>query len=101
MTELWPILILGFVAFVPSFGAHVVAVNLPVYAAQVGVGLAMIGVLIAAYDAAEVVAKPVFGATTAHPVMFLFSQKRYSLARLPSNSGSMIIDRACLYGWSI
>ncbi|OGO29520.1 MAG: hypothetical protein A2Z16_12430 [Chloroflexi bacterium RBG_16_54_18] len=62
MTELWPILILGFVAFVTSFGAHVVAVNLPVYAAQVGVGLAMIGVLIAAYYAAEVVAKPVFGA---------------------------------------
>lgn len=62
MTELWPIVILGFVAFVTSFGAHVVAVNLPVYAAQVGVGVAMIGLLIAAYDAAEVVAKPVFGA---------------------------------------
>jgi DHA1 family tetracycline resistance protein-like MFS transporter len=62
MSELWPILILGFVAFVTSFGAHVVAVNLPAYAAQVGVGVAMIGLLIAAYDAAEVVAKPVFGA---------------------------------------
>lgn len=62
MPELWPILILGFVAFVTSFGAHVVAVNLPVYAAQVGVGVAMIGLLIAAYDAAEVVAKPLFGA---------------------------------------
>lgn len=54
--------ILGFVAFVTSFGAHVVAVNLPEYAAQVGVGVAMIGLLIAAYDAAEVVAKPLFGA---------------------------------------
>lgn len=62
MAELWPIFILGFVAFVTSFGAHVVAVNLPAYAAQVGVGMAMIGLLIAAYDAAEVVAKPVFGA---------------------------------------
>lgn len=62
MPELWPILILGFVAFVTSFGAHVVAVNLPAYAAQVGVGVAMIGLLIAAYDAAEVVAKPLFGA---------------------------------------
>jgi len=62
MTQLWPILILGFVAFVTSFGAHIVAVNLPVYAAQVGAGVAMIGLLIAAYDAAEVVAKPVFGA---------------------------------------
>ncbi len=62
MPKLWPIIILGFVAFVTSFGAHVVAVNLPAYAAQVGVGVAMIGLLIAAYDAAEVVAKPVFGA---------------------------------------
>ena len=62
MPELWPIIILGFVAFVTSFGAHVVAVNLPAYAAQVGIGVAMIGLLIAAYDAAEVVAKPVFGA---------------------------------------
>jgi len=62
MSKLWPIVILGFVAFVTSFGAHVVAVNLPAYAAQVGVGVAMIGLLIAAYDAAEVVAKPMFGA---------------------------------------
>lgn len=62
MKGIWPIVVLGIVAFVTSFGAHVVAVNLPVYAAQVGVGMAMIGLLIAAYDAAEVVAKPVFGA---------------------------------------
>lgn len=55
-------LILGFVGFVTSFGAHVVAVNLPFYAESVGVGVAVIGVLIAAYDLAEVVAKPVFGA---------------------------------------
>jgi hypothetical protein len=34
----WAVLILGFVGFVTSFGAHVVAVNLPVYAEQVGVG---------------------------------------------------------------
>ncbi len=60
--KLWPIFILGFVAFVTSFGAHIVAVNLPEYAAQVGVGVAMIGLLISAYDAAEVVAKPLFGA---------------------------------------
>lgn len=57
----WTLLVLGFVAFVTSFGAHVVAVNLPVYAKQVGVGLAMIGVLIAVYDFAEIIAKPVFG----------------------------------------
>jgi MFS family permease len=53
---------LGFVGFVTSFGAHIVAVNLPVYARQVGVGVAVIGFLIAAYDLAEVVAKPIFGA---------------------------------------
>lgn len=55
-------LILGFVGFVTSFGAHIVAVNLPVYAEQVGIGVALIGVLIAAYDFAEIVAKPIFGA---------------------------------------
>lgn len=54
--------VLGFVGFVTSFGAHIVAVNLPVYADQVGIGVALIGVLIAAYDLAEIVAKPLFGA---------------------------------------
>src|SRR5579859_5446630 len=54
--------ILGFVGFVTSFGAHIVAVNLPTYAAAVGVGLAMFGVLIAIYDFAEILTKPVFGA---------------------------------------
>ncbi len=55
------VFLLGLVAFVTSFGAHVVAVNLPVYAKQVGAGLAAIGVLIAVYDFAELFAKPVFG----------------------------------------
>ncbi len=53
---------LGFVGFITSFGAHIVAVNLPVYAERVGIGTAMIGLLIAAYDLAEIVAKPGFGA---------------------------------------
>src|SRR5258706_5234780 len=61
MKKFWPILMLGFVGFVTSFGAHIVAVNLPVYAEQVGVGVAMIGLLISAYDLAEIVAKPLFG----------------------------------------
>lgn len=61
-TPYWMVLILGFVGFVTSFGAHIVAVNLPVYAAQVGVGVAVIGLLIAAYDLAEIVGKPMFGA---------------------------------------
>ena len=54
-------IILGFVGFVTSFGAHIVAVNLPVYAEHVGIGLAMIGLLIATYDFAEIIAKPIFG----------------------------------------
>ncbi len=54
--------ILGFIGFVTSFGAHIVAVNLPVYAKQIGVGMAFIGLLIAAYDLAEIVAKPISGA---------------------------------------
>jgi MFS transporter, ACDE family, multidrug resistance protein len=55
------LVVLGFVAFVTSFGAHVVAVNLPVYAKQVGAGAFVIGLLIAVYDFAELGAKPVFG----------------------------------------
>ena len=55
------LVILGFIAFVTSFGAHVVAVNLPVYAKQVGAGAFVIGLLIAVYDFAELGAKPVFG----------------------------------------
>jgi MFS family permease len=53
--------VLGFVGFVTSFGSHIVAVNLPSYADEVGVGVAMIGLLIAAYDFSEILAKPVFG----------------------------------------
>ena len=60
-TSLIIAIILGFVGFVTSFGAHIVAVNLPVYAEQVGIGLAMIGLLIATYDFAEIIAKPIFG----------------------------------------
>jgi MFS family permease len=58
--------VLGFVGFVTSFGAHVVAVNLPSYAREVGAGLAVIGVLIAIYDFAEIVAKPLFGSLADH-----------------------------------
>jgi MFS family permease len=53
--------VLGFVGFITSFGAHIVAANLPFYAEKVGIGLTMIGVLIAVYDFAEILAKPVFG----------------------------------------
>jgi MFS family permease len=53
--------VLGFLGFATSFGAHIVAVNLPFYAEKAGIGLTMIGLLIAIYDFAEIVAKPVFG----------------------------------------
>lgn len=53
--------ILGILGFATSFGAHIVAVNLPFYAEKVGISLVMIGVLIAIYDFAEIIAKPVFG----------------------------------------
>ncbi len=46
--------VFGFVGFITSFGAHIVAVNLPFYAEKVGIGLTMIGVLIAVYNFAEI-----------------------------------------------
>ncbi|MEJ7597041.1 MAG: MFS transporter [Kofleriaceae bacterium] len=55
------LLILALSGFVTSFGAHVVAVNLPDYAKTVGVGALMIGLLIAVYDLAELIAKPAAG----------------------------------------
>jgi MFS family permease len=55
------LVILSLVGFVTSFGAHIVAVNLPVYARSTGTGLFEIGVILAAYDLAELIAKPVFG----------------------------------------
>ena len=47
--------------FVTSFGAHVVATNLPTYAETVGAGAFTIGLLIAVYDFAELFAKPAAG----------------------------------------
>jgi MFS family permease len=55
------LVVLGLVGFVTSFGAHSVAVNLPTYAQEVGAGTLAIGLLIAVYDFAEVIAKPIFG----------------------------------------
>jgi DHA1 family tetracycline resistance protein-like MFS transporter len=55
------LLILGLCGFVTSFGAHIVATNLPSYAATAGVGAFMIGLVIAVYDFAELFAKPAAG----------------------------------------
>ena len=55
------LLILALCGFVTSFGAHIVATNLPWYAETAGVGALMIGLLIGVYDFAELFAKPLAG----------------------------------------
>lgn len=55
------LVILATCGFVTSFGAHIVATNLPSYAEIVGVGAFTIGLLIAVYDFAEIFAKPLAG----------------------------------------
>jgi MFS family permease len=57
----WYLLILALSGFVTSFGAHIVATNLPIYAEAVGVGAFVIGLLIGVYDFAELFAKPFAG----------------------------------------
>jgi MFS family permease len=57
----WRLLILALSGFGASFGAHIVATNLPAYAETVGAGAFMIGVLVAIYDFAELFAKPAAG----------------------------------------
>lgn len=57
----WYLIILALSGFVTSFGAHIVATNLPPYAEMIGVGAFMIGLLIAIYDFAELFAKPIAG----------------------------------------
>jgi MFS family permease len=78
------------VGFVTSFGAHIVAVNLPVYAEQVGVGVAVIGLLIAIYDLAEIVAKPLLGALADRRGM-----KSTMLAGI-----ALFVVASLAYGWS-
>jgi len=55
------VLVLSLTGFVTSFGAYVVAANLPSYSKETGAGLIVIGLLIALYDLAEIFIKP-FGA---------------------------------------
>jgi len=57
----WYLGILALSGFVTSFGAHIVATNLPAYAQAAGVGAFVIGLLIGVYDFAELFAKPVAG----------------------------------------
>src|SRR6266498_1872780 len=57
----WYLSILALSGFVTSFGARLVATNLPAYAQAAGVGAFVIGLLIGVYDFAELFAKPVAG----------------------------------------
>jgi len=52
---------LSLTGFVTSFGAYIVAANLPAYSRQTGAGLIVIGILIALYDVAEIMVKPLGG----------------------------------------
>lgn len=54
----WPLYAAGFTT---AFGAHAVAANLGVYTGNRGGDLLVLGFLLALYDGAEVVLKPVFG----------------------------------------
>jgi MFS family permease len=57
--QYWPLYAAGFVT---AFGAHSIAANLGTYGREQHATLLAIGLLLAIYDAAEVVLKPVFGA---------------------------------------
>ncbi len=52
------LILLSLTGFVTSFGAYIVASNLPAYGKQTGAGLLVIGFLIALYDIAEIFIKP-------------------------------------------
>ncbi len=56
--QYWPLYAAGFVT---AFGAHSIAANLGTYGQQHQASLLTIGLLLAVYDGAEVVLKPVFG----------------------------------------
>jgi MFS family permease len=66
LSSYWYLTILAVSGFVTSFGAHIVATNLPAYAEVVGVGAFTVGLLIAVYDFAELVAKPMAGFIADH-----------------------------------
>ena len=68
MKSYWYLMILALCGFVTSFGAHIVATNLPPYAKAIGAGAFVIGLLIAVYDFAELFAKPLAGFMPIHGV---------------------------------
>ncbi|MEP6560402.1 MAG: MFS transporter [Nakamurella sp.] len=61
-TARWKLLPLYAAGFVTAFGAHSIAASLGVYAGDPQASLLTLGLLLAVYDGAEVILKPVFGA---------------------------------------
>ncbi|MDO9566054.1 MAG: MFS transporter [Candidatus Desulfaltia sp.] len=59
--KLFLLIFLSLAGFVTSFGAYIVAANLPSYSKETGAGLITIGILIAIYDLAEIILKPMAG----------------------------------------
>lgn len=57
----WRLLLLGGVGFLTAFGAHAVVVNLPAYGRRYGLNYTALGVLLASYNAAEILIKPPAG----------------------------------------
>jgi MFS family permease len=60
------LLFLSLTGFVTSFGSYIVTANLPAYSRETGAGLIAIGILIALYDIAEIVVKPIGGLLSRH-----------------------------------
>lgn len=92
MTRMWPLYAAGFTT---AFGAHAVAANLGGSSTDAVTSLLTLGVLLALYDGAEVLLKPVFGTIAdrigARPVLLL------GLAGFAVASGTYVLaDRP---GW--
>ncbi|MGE5599809.1 MAG: MFS transporter [Bacteroidota bacterium] len=81
----WYLFLLGGVGFLTAFGAHAVVVNLPEYGRRYGLSYAALGLLLAAYNLAEIVVKPPAGrlADRAGPrVVMLWGTVLFSLSCL-------------------
>ncbi|GAA2805543.1 hypothetical protein GCM10010522_24050 [Kribbella solani] len=92
MKQMWPLYAAGFTT---AFGAHAVAANLGGSSSDAVTSLLTLGALLALYDGAEVLLKPVFGSIAdrvgARPVL-LFGLIGFAIA----SSTSVIADRP---GW--
>ncbi|MGE5530453.1 MAG: MFS transporter [Patescibacteria group bacterium] len=77
--------LLGAVGFLTAYGAHAIAIGLPSYGRRYGLGYGAVGLLLAAYNLAEIVVKPAAGRLAdrigARPVM-LWGTAFFSLSCL-------------------